>query len=113
MDYTKLASDEVIASVSEGINKRGFEAVVVGSKAEALEKIKELIPKGVSVMNGASVTLQEIGFIDYLKAGEHGWRNLHAEILAETDKEKQAQLRKQSVISDFYLGSVHALAQTG
>jgi hypothetical protein len=60
-------------------------------------------------MNGASVTLQEIGFVDYLKAGTHGWNNLHQGILEESDPEKQALLRTQSVSSDFYLGSVHAV----
>lgn len=61
----------------------------------------------------ASRSLEEIGFVEYLKSGNHKWRNLHAEILAETDPEKQALLRKQSILSDYYLGSVHALAQTG
>src|SRR5207253_2703769 len=54
-----------------------------------------------------------IGFIDYLKTGEHGWNNLHEAILAEKDPAKQAELRKYSVVSDFYLGSVHALSETG
>jgi len=64
-------------------------------------------------MNGSSRTLEEIGFVNYLKEGKHGWNNLHEAILAEKDQGKQAQLRKQSVLSDYYLGSVHALAETG
>ena len=39
--------------------------------------------------------------------------NLVAAIVAEKDPAKQAALRKQATFSDFYLGSVHALAQTG
>ncbi|MEK7082237.1 MAG: lactate utilization protein, partial [Patescibacteria group bacterium] len=81
--------------------------------AEALEKIKELIPKGASVMNGSSRTLEEIGFIEYLESGNHGWDNLHEKILAEQDPTKQALLRKQAVLSDYYLGSAHAVAETG
>jgi L-lactate utilization protein LutC len=38
---------------------------------------------------------------------------VHDAILAEKDPAKQAMLRKQSVISDYYLGSVHALSATG
>ena len=38
---------------------------------------------------------------------------MHANILAEKDPAKQAVLRKQSVVSDFYLGSVHALSENG
>ena len=36
-------------------------------------------------MNGSSVTLEQIGFVDYLKAGAHGWNNVHAGIVAEPD----------------------------
>ncbi len=64
-------------------------------------------------MNGASRTLEQIGFIEYLKSGQHDWNNLHAAILAEKDPAKQMILRKQAVLSDYYLGSVHALAETG
>ncbi len=113
MDYDTIASDTVIAETIKNLNEHGFEGLVVANGAEALAKIKEMIPAGASVMNGASTTLQQIGYVDYLKEGKHGWNNLHENILGETDKVKQAILRKQSVISDYYLGSVHALSQTG
>ncbi len=113
MSFDTLASAETVEKTAEAIRARGLDVISVATKADALAKIKELIPAGASVMNGASRTLEEVGFIDYLKAGEHGWNNLHANILAETDPAKQAALRKQSVISDFYLGSVHAVAETG
>jgi hypothetical protein len=113
MDYETLAAEGSIDKTIASLKSNNFDGLVVESGAEALAKIKELIPKGASVMNGASTTLQQIGFIDYLKDGAHGWNNLHATILAETDKEKQGDLRKQAILSDYYLGSVHALSQTG
>jgi len=113
MDYTKLASQEVIDATVAALKERNVEAIVVETKADALAKIKELIPAGASVMSGTSKTLEQIGFIEYLKSGEHGWNNLRAAIVAETDRVKQAILRTQSVLSDFYLGSVHGIAQTG
>jgi L-lactate utilization protein LutB len=113
MNYDILATDESIAKTIEALGKNGVEAMVVADKTEALAKIKELIPKGASVMNGSSTTLNQIGFIEYLKAGQHGWNNLHEAVLAEKDEAKQAILRKQSVLSEYYLGSVHALAENG
>lgn len=113
MNYEKLASQEITKKVIEALAKRNVEAVAVENASEALVKIKELIPKSASVMNGASVTLEQIGFMDYLKAGEHGWNNLHAGIVAEKDPAKQGLLRKHALLSDYYLGSVHALAATG
>jgi hypothetical protein len=113
MDYDKLAPKESLAKTSEGLKSRNIEVLHAASGAEVLEKIKELIPKGASVMNGGSRTLEQIGYIDYLKTGGHGWNNLHEKVLAEKDQAKAALLRKQTTISDFYLGSVHALAETG
>ena len=113
MDYTALASKEIIDRTVLALTARHVEAVVVKNGAEALEKIKSFIPQGASVMNGASVTLEQVGFVDYLKSGAHGWNNLHEGIVAEKDPAKQSALRKQAVLSDYYLGSVQALAETG
>ena len=113
MKYDALATKEIVQKTIEALNARNIDAVALESGADALVKIKELIPAGASVMNGSSRTLEQIGFVEYLKSGVHGWNNLHEGILAEKDPAKQAQLRKQAVLSDFYLGSVHALAETG
>ena len=113
MEYETLATTAQVEKTVASLKANGMEGVVVKNGTEALEKIKEIIPKGVSVMNGASTTLQQIGFIDYLKDGAHGWDNLHADIIAETDAEKQGELRKQAILSDYYLGSVHAISETG
>lgn len=113
MEYDQLASGISIERAVKGLRERRFEPVVVENGSEALKLIKTLIPKGASVMNGSSVTLEQIGFIEYLKHGEHGWHNTHAAILAEKDPQKRAALRKSAVTSDYYLGSVHALTEGG
>lgn len=113
MDYTTLASKETVEKTMRALQKRGFGAKFVESGKDALEYISTTIPSGASVMNGSSVTLEEIGFVDHLKTGKHDWNNLHAAILSESDQEKRSQLRKYSVVSDYYLGSVHALTEGG
>ncbi len=113
MQYNDLASAESIKTTIANLASHNIEGLVVENKEEALEKIKSLIPTDSSVMNGSSVTLETIGFVDYLKEGKHGWNNLHAGIVAETDPTKQAQLRQDAIHADYYLGSVHALSETG
>lgn len=113
MDYTKTQSGSVVEKVITSLKARNINAIVVDTKEEALEKIKELIPQGGSVMNGSSVTLNEIGFVDFLKAGEHGWNNVHDKILNEKDPIAKARLRKESVFADYFLGSVHAITEDG
>jgi hypothetical protein len=112
-NYEALASAESIGTAEKALTSNGFLPETVATGVEALARIKELIPKGASVMNGSSRTLEEIGFIDYLTNGGHGWNNLHEAILSEKDPAKQMELRKYSVVSDFYLGSVHAVSETG
>lgn len=105
MKYEELADAKAVNKTISAMAGGGIEGFVVNNRAEALEKVKSLIPKSASVMNGSSRTLEEIGFVEYLKSGKHGWKNLHEEILAEKDPAKKAILRKQAVSSDYYLGS--------
>ncbi len=113
MSYTALASTASVEKAVQNLKENNFDAITVTTGAEALQEIKNRIPKGASVMNGASTTLNQIGFVEYLKEGTHGWNNLHANILAEKDTAKQAELRKYSVVSDYYLGSAHAVTEDG
>lgn len=113
MDYEQLAAKEIVDKTAKALRANGVETFLVESGVDALAKIQELIPKGASVMNGGSRTLEQIGFIEYLKSSAHGWNNLHEGVLEEEDKEKQDLLRRQALLADYYLGSVHALAETG
>ncbi len=113
MDHTQLASRDAQKKASAGLETRRFKAMSVGSGKDALEAIKKMIPEGASVMNGSSVTLEEIGFVEYLKSGDHKWNDLHANLLKEEDKSKRDDMRKHAVVSDYYLGSVHALTEGG
>jgi hypothetical protein len=113
ISFDTLATTDILKNAEQGLAARGFTSESVANGAEALERIKTLIPAGASVMNGASRTLEQIGFIDYLKVGAHNWNNLHAGIVAEKDPAKQSALRKQATLSDYYLGSVHAVTEEG
>lgn len=113
MNYSQNASTESISKTVAKLTEHNIEAIVVDDKQQALSKLMELIPAGASVMNGSSVTLEQIGFIDHLKEGKHGWNNMHEAIVKETDPAKQGELRQQAAHSDYYLGSAQALTENG
>jgi L-lactate utilization protein LutB len=113
MAYDTLASKESVTKTIAALGEHNFHAETVKTREEALARVKELIPEGASVMNGASRTLEEIGYPDYLKEGKHGWKDFHADITAENDEAKRAKLRRESVTADFYLGSAHAVTEEG
>jgi|SRR3989338_6051381 len=113
MNFNQLANNDSVEKTRKALLEKGYVVHVVENKAEALEKIKGLIPAGASVMNGSSVTLEQVGLVEYLKGGAHGWNNLHEAIVKEGDKAKQSALRKQALLADHYFGSVHALTEAG
>jgi hypothetical protein len=114
-NWSELASESDLIKTVESLKSHGINVFVVNNKEEALAKVKHLIPKGVSVANGSSTTLIEIGFVDYLMkgGGSHGWKNLHEEALKEKDPVKQGDLRRKMDTADYFLGSVNAISKTG
>jgi L-lactate utilization protein LutC len=113
MEFSSLPSKDRIKQVLDAINSRGIKAQLAETRNEALEKVKGMIPDGAEIMTGASITLQQIGFEDLLISGKHPWKNLKDGILAEKDPVKQASLRKRGTMSEFFLGSVHAITEEG
>lgn len=111
--YTKVVSAERVEAAKASLEKSGFKVHLVNSRGEAFETVKNLIPAGASVNNAHSTTLEEIGFIAYLK-GETAWDNVHATILAEKDPAKQAELRRTvGSTVDYYLTSMSAVTEDG
>jgi hypothetical protein len=113
MDFSKLASDETITKTVASLEKRNVTTFVVNDRVAALAKLKELLPDGAELSTASSTTLEEIGFIDILTSKQHPWKNLKDAIVAETDKAKQDDLRRRSVLADYFLGSVHAVTEAG
>ncbi len=113
MKYDTLASKETVEKTMKALKPRGISAEFVNRKEDALNRLKKLIPPGAEVMTGGSTTLDQIGFTEILKSGKHPWKNLKDEILAEKDPAKQTELRKRSVTSEYMIGSVHAVVETG
>jgi len=113
MDFGRLASGKNVANVIISLEKRGIKPEFLENSKKAMERIKEIIPSGASVMAGSSTTLEQIGFIEFLKSKEHLWKNLKGEILAEADAQKQSDLRRQAVLADYFLGSIQAVSLDG
>jgi L-lactate utilization protein LutC len=113
MPYNILPAPDRLQKTIEAVRARGVTVTLVDTKESALVHLQALIPAGVSVMTGASITLQQTGFEALLMSGNHPWKYLKAGIMAEKDPAKAVALRKQASQADYYLGSVHAIAETG
>jgi len=112
-DFDKLASKENLNKTVNSLKAKGYKVHLAKNGNETLNIIKRLIPGGVSVMNGSSVTLEQIGYKEYLNSGNHGWIDLYAKVNSENDPVVRSKLRNQAVFSEYYVGSVHALTEGG
>ncbi|KAG0302246.1 hypothetical protein BGZ98_007661 [Dissophora globulifera] len=111
--FSKPASAERVNNAKAALEANGFKVYVVNTRADAFEAVKNLIPAGQSINNAHSTTLEEIGFITYIK-GQTPWTNVHGQILAEKDPAKQAELRRTvGSTVDYYLTSVASITETG
>ncbi|EFA86567.1 prespore-specific protein [Heterostelium album PN500] len=111
--YRKMPSKDVVENTAKKLRENQFKVDIVNTEKEALDLVIKSIPKESSVMNCGSVTLSEIGLLDYLKDDKHGWRNLHVAILNEKDPAKQTELRRFSMASDYFLCSLPAVTKEG
>jgi len=111
--WERLPDQETVDETIRALNAHGFKAELAPDRRTALDKLRSLIPAGAEVMTGSSKTLEEIGLVNALAAGDQPWNNLKAQILAEKDREKQMRLRKLATFADYFLGSVHAITMKG
>ena len=112
--WSKMPSEEDIILTAHSIEeKANIKVIRVSNAKAALEKIKELIPKGAEVMNGSSTTLIEIGYQDLLNSGQQDWKDLYKIVTSENDAKKRNELRRKSVSAEYFLSGVNAIAMTG
>jgi len=103
-----------VERTSSALEGRGVSPRFAADRREALATVLGLIPKGSAVAHGTSTTLVEIGFVDEMKRPDSGYRYMNAEWQAENDAAERGRLRaKLSVESDYFLGSVQAVSETG
>ncbi|MBR5405743.1 MAG: lactate utilization protein [Oscillospiraceae bacterium] len=78
------------------------------TKAEALQRVSELIPADATATCGGSMTLAECGIMDWLRAGHCKFLDREA-----VPREKIPSVYRAAFSSDVYLMSSNAVTETG
>ncbi|WP_410767493.1 lactate utilization protein [Haloferax sp. DFSO60] len=112
-ELDQIPDDGTVEATVENLEANGFDVVVVDTAEEALESIQSHIPDGVSVMNGHSTTLEEIGFTEFLSEGDHEWEALPDQIWSIDDDAERQAARRESQTAEYFLGGINAISQTG
>ena len=98
----KMQYDKAGPKVAEALNKRYFEAYYCSGRAEALEKILELIPQGHVVSWSGATTVDELGVKDALR--QRGQAVIDRDT-AKDAQERQEMLKKALTCDTFLMGS--------
>ncbi|MDK2808634.1 MAG: hypothetical protein PWP24_1371 [Clostridiales bacterium] len=93
----------------EKFNTRGIEGYYCQTKEEALLMAERFLTPGCSVSWGGSMTLEEIGLIDVLKASDY----LVYDRMEAKNEEEAKELYGKIVTSDYYFMSSNAITIDG
>ncbi|MGM9530486.1 lactate utilization protein [Intestinibacter sp.] len=104
----EIRYDLLCAKERDNLEKRHFEAYYCQTKEEALKKAIELIPKNDVVSWGGSVSIDEIGLLDYV-------RKNYKVIDRDTAKtpEERVEIMRQALLCDTFLMSANAMSEDG
>jgi L-lactate utilization protein LutB len=101
----------MIGELKAALASRGIELVHAADRRDALRLVLERIPKGATVMNGGSHTLEEIGLLDALGGGGYKW--LRPAIAATHEREERTRRRREAVTAEWLVGGVNAITLSG
>ncbi|MDR0666089.1 MAG: lactate utilization protein [Campylobacteraceae bacterium] len=100
-----------INAVKSNCEKNGFEFIVAQTKQEALEIAKRYVTKGSSVGLGGSVSVEEIGLLDYLENNKE--IELFNQYESGISEEENTSRRKKGITADIFITSTNALSVKG
>ena len=106
---TKMYYEKRGQVLVKNLKSHHFDAYYCADKAAALEKALELIPKGASVGWGGSVTAQQIGLMDAVRAGEYNAIDRDK----FTDPGEKVRAMKQCLTADVFLTGANAISLDG
>ncbi len=115
MHVTRTIDRAQIEQLLDALRRRNIESEYHETGAEALARLKELVPLGTEVQTGSSTTLDQIGFTAWLRElhGDGKVRYFRAETQQHADPAARTANRRQALLAQYFLGSVNALTEDG
>lgn len=95
----------------EVLKSCGYNANFVKNKKEALELAKSFIKPNMSVGLGGSVSMEEIGLLDYLVNNKE--ITFHNQFEDGISMDENLKRRRLGLISDIYIASTNAITKDG
>ena len=111
-NWNALPDMKTMEKTITALKKNGFEAMAVGSGAEAKQKFLEMVHKGAEVMDNTSITLETLGLASEIQ--ESGKYDSVKKKLSSMDRKTQGrEMQRLGAAPEWAVGSVHAVTQDG
>ena len=111
-EFARLASDEQIEFVVNGLEARNIHAIVVNSGEEAKKIVLDLVPQGAEVYANISETLETIGVTAEIdKSGRYD--AVRPKMVALDRRTQADEIRVLRSRPAYIVGSVHAITEDG
>jgi len=108
--HTKFVINARVQRTIENLEKNNMNGYYVETEREALEKVDDLVKVGSLVEIGGSMTLFDIGAIDFLRNGNYNLLDRYKEGLTSVDMKK---IFRESFFADTYITSSNAITENG
>ena len=103
----RIIMQEKLKRLAARLESHNFGVTIAETAEEAAEFIKNAIPSGASVGVGGSVTLDDLGLIEWLRD------NPELKFIDRYRMEDKKQAFRQSLLADVYLMSTNAVTMDG
>jgi hypothetical protein len=115
MVVTQTVDRAKIEQIREALAKRNIEVEYYDTSAQALARLIDLVPLGSEVQTGSSTTLDQIGFLAWLKEHHTGGRlrYFRAETQQHADPAVRTANRRLALLAQYFVGSLNALTEDG
>jgi hypothetical protein len=112
MSPKKQSYEALANTLIKKMEKRRFEACYCPTKEDALQKLIQYFKKDCTITCGGSVTLEEIGFFDFIQS-EQGKDYTYLDRGLATTMQEKREVFSKAALADFYLMSSNAITLDG
>lgn len=112
VDWSSVATPEVVAKTIAALAENGIEAVLAESREDVKAKALALVPRGAEIMTMTSVTLHELG-IDQELNDSGNYNPVRAKLYAMDRATEDMAMRKLGAAPEYVMGSVHGVTEQG
>ena len=115
-NWSKPCSEELLSKTVSALKEQGHIVMVCEDKEEAKTYLSSLVKDNASVSMATSLTLEQIGFIDYLKTQDSritNYKGQAARAMMEGNIGEQQALLAKGATSDIFFSSVGAVGSDG